>query len=104
MNKKSTKKEILARIAARKEARSAEREKANTVKFARMRRVAEEEPKEVGAALDELATAFGLMADAIEGLRTNLNLVDVDKAAKLAVRIVAARKYASGFRRIAEEQ
>jgi hypothetical protein len=84
-------------------ARRAERKAELGTKYARLRQVAAEEPKEVDAALGELAEAFGAMADGLNNLRDNLDLIQAPKTAKLAVRIAAARKYAKAFKQAAEE-
>jgi hypothetical protein len=71
--------------------------------WARLRQVAAEEPKEADAAIAELAEALGTMADSLNNLRTNLDLVEAPKTASIKVRVQAARKYAAKFRQIAEE-
>jgi hypothetical protein len=72
-------------------------------KWARLRQVAVEEPKEADGAIAELAEALGTMADSLNNLRTNLDLVEAPKTASIKIRIQAARKYAARFRQIAEE-
>jgi hypothetical protein len=71
--------------------------------WARLRQVAAEEPKEADAAIAELAEALGTMADSLNNLRTNLDLVEAPKTASIKVRVQAARKYAAKFRQIVEE-
>ena len=72
-------------------------------RWARLRHVAVEEPKEADAALAEVADALGTMADALSNLRENMDLVSPPKNASLRIRIAAARKYATRFRIMAEE-
>jgi hypothetical protein len=72
-------------------------------KWARLRQVATEEPKEADSAIAEVAEALGTMADALSNLRENLDLIEAPKTANIKVRIATARKYATAFRRIAED-
>lgn len=74
-----------------------------TDKWARLRQVAAEEAKEADAALAEVADALGTMADALSAFRENLDLIEAPKTASIKSRIESARKYASAFRRMAEE-
>jgi hypothetical protein len=74
-----------------------------TDKWARLRVVAAEDAKEVDSAVAEVADALGVMADALSNLREHLDLIEAPKSASLKVRIATARKYATAFRRIAEE-
>lgn len=97
--KKSSREVLREKIAARRKAQAEEAK----AKFARLRQVAMDEPKEVDAALSELGEALGTMADALTNLKENLDLVQAPKEAALKVRIASARKYASSFRRMAEE-
>lgn len=73
-------------------------------KWARLRQVAAEEPKEADAAIAELAEALGVMADSLHNLRTNLDLIEAPKTASVKARIIATRKYAAKFRQIANEE
>jgi hypothetical protein len=98
-DKKQAREELRKKLAARKEERKAD----NSEKYARLRQVAAEEPKEVDTALNELAEALGHMADALTGMRSRLDLIRAPKTAKMSERIAAARKYATAFRRYAEE-
>ena len=75
----------------------------NKNKWARLRQVAADEPKEAGGAIAELAEALGVMADSLQALRTNLDLTEAPKTASPKARILAARRYASRFRQIANE-
>jgi hypothetical protein len=77
--------------------------KKGSSKWARLRQVAAEEPKEADAAIAEVADALGTMADALGNLRENLDLLEAPKTANIKVRIATARKYATAFRRMAEE-
>jgi hypothetical protein len=86
------------KIAARKAT-----QKAASSKWARLRQVAAEEAKDVDSALVEVADALGTMADAMSNLREHLDLIEAPKTASLKVRIAAAHKYASTFKRLAEE-
>lgn len=79
-------------------------EKEASSKWARLRQVAVEEPKEAGAAIAELAEALGTMADSLTNLRTNLDLIEAPKTASIKTRIQAARKYAAKFRQLANEE
>lgn len=72
-------------------------------KWARLRQVAADDPKEADHALAEVAEALGTMADSLTNLRENLDLIEVPKSASIKARIANARKYANGFRRMAEE-
>jgi hypothetical protein len=72
-------------------------------KWARLRQVAAEDPKEADNALAEVADALGTMADSLTNLRENLDLIEVPKSASIKARIANARKYANGFRRMADE-
>lgn len=72
-------------------------------KWARLRQVATEEPKRADEAIAELAEALGTMADSLNNLRTNLDLVESPKTANIKARIQAARKYAAKFRHMANE-
>ena len=85
---------VTARQAARKAADS---------KWARLRQVAAEEPKDAEAAMTELGEALGCMADAMSNLRENLDLIEAPKTASLAARIAATRNYASRFKLVAEQ-
>jgi len=74
-----------------------------STKWARLRQVAAEEPKEADAAIAELAEALGIMADSLHNLRTNLDLIEAPKTASIKVRVATARKYAAKFRELASE-
>lgn len=51
-------------------------------KYAKLKRVAEEEPEELGSALGELTEAFVELAEAADALRDNLDLGEVDAPAE----------------------
>jgi len=72
-------------------------------KWARLRQIAGEEPKEADVALAEVADALGTMADALSNLRDNLDLIEAPKTASIQVRLATTKKYATAFKRIAEE-
>jgi hypothetical protein len=91
--------EILKKI----KARQAEKQAAVKAKYAKMRRVAEENAGGVESCLTNLADACAAQAEAFENLRENLDLVQAPKEASLKTRTAAARNYAKSFKRIAEE-
>lgn len=99
MDKKSMRESLREKIAARKAERLAEQKN----KYARLRQVATEEPKEVEEALTEIADALATMSEGLVNLRENLDLVKAPKTASLKVRIATARKYASSFKQVAGE-
>ena len=68
-----------------------------------MRQVAAEDAKDVDAALTEVGDALGNMADAMGNFRGHLDLIEVPKTASLKVRIATTRRYATAFRRLADE-
>jgi hypothetical protein len=84
-------------------------------KYAKLRRIAEEEPEAMGDAVSELTLAFATLADAADALAENLDLVSedklqeeveetTDKAAKLAKKAKLKNfKFAAAFKRIAME-
>lgn len=74
-----------------------------TAKYATLRRVAEEEPKELSHALGELAEAFSSLADASEALMENLDLTSAGEAAPLSEKVASRKKFASALRKIAGE-
>src|SRR5271168_3429155 len=84
-------------------ARKAEKKAAEKAKYAKMRRVAEENAGGVEKSLTNLADACAAQAEAFENLRENLDLVQAPKNAALKVRVAAANNYAKAFKRIAEE-
>jgi hypothetical protein len=94
----STKKELLKKI----EARKAARQKAAGTKFAKLRRLATEEPAEVESALGELAEALGGMSEALTNLKDNLDLGGTDSV-DIEVAKAAKNKYAKNFRRLVAE-
>lgn len=102
---KPTPREALrARIQARAEARRAgEKVKAAAKKYATLRRIAIEEPQEVGDALGQLAEGFSELGNALQSLSQNLDLAPMPATASLKARMAAKKNYASRFRRIAEE-
>lgn len=92
---------IQARAAAKK---VAEKAAAARAKFATLRRIAEEEPQEVDAALGQLAEGFADLSQALQSMSQNLDLSGgVPATASLKARLAAKKNYASRFRRIAEE-
>ncbi len=86
-------------------ARRAERQaaKAAAGKFARVKQVAAEDPQGAGEGLEQVGDAFGQLADAVQYLRENLDLVDAPAEAPLKDRIAARRAFAKNFRQIAEQ-
>jgi hypothetical protein len=100
MATEKSKREVLReKIAARK----AERKVEEGAKYARLRQVAAEEPKEVDIALTEVAEALGVMAEGLTNLRENLDFIQAPKSASIKVRVAAARKYAAAFKHTAAE-
>jgi len=95
---KASREALREKIAARKTT-----QKAASSKWARLRQVAAEEAKDVDSALVEVADALGTMADAMSNLREHLDLIEAPKTATLRVRVAAAHRYASTFKRLAEE-
>lgn len=85
------------------QARQAEKQAAIKAKYAKMRRVAEENAVGVEKSLTSLADACAAQAEAFENLRENLDLVQAPKEASLKTRTAAAAKYAKSFKRIAEQ-
>jgi hypothetical protein len=73
-------------------------------RFARLRRIAADEPQEVELALTEFGDCVSAFADSFSELKGNLDLVSPDKTASLKEKSAAKSKYASAFRRLAEEQ
>lgn len=79
-------------------------------KTANLRRIAAEEPHEVGNALDELSGLFSDIATVLSGmaretaaLKENLNLEEPGRTASIRDRVAARRNYARTLRRIANE-
>ncbi len=87
---------VLERIKARKAAK-------NDAKWATLRRVADENSPEAAEALDQLAQAFGELADRVDAFRENLDLVDAPKTASLKTRIAARRALGGRLKKYAEE-
>jgi len=89
-----------------KEIRAALREKIaarRKERYARLRQVAAEEPEQAEAGLDEMANAFGALADSVTALRENLDLVTPIASANVQAKVLARKHYAKAFRQIAEE-
>src|SRR5271157_6265857 len=91
--------EILKKIQARK----AEKQAATKAKYAKMRRVAEENAGSVETSLTNLADACAAQAEAFDALRENLDLIQAPKEASLKLKTAILRRYAKEFKRIAEE-
>lgn len=80
-------------------------------KTAGLRRIAEEEPHEVGNALQEMAGLFQDVAEVFSGLagdatslQSNLDLTEPAKTASIRDRVAARRNYARTLRRLANEE
>ena len=99
----ASREEVLKQIQARKSARAAEAAKVDAPH--KLAQIAAREPKdlEMKAALTELANFFGSIRASFLNMRDNFNLSDVPKAASLKDKIAAKRNFASGLRRVAEE-
>lgn len=95
---KASREALRKKIAARKATKGA-----SSPKWNRLRQVAAEEAKDVDSALTEVADALGNMADAMGNLREHLDLIEAPKTASLKVRVATSRRYASSFRRLADE-
>jgi hypothetical protein len=93
----------LKRVMARMAARRSER-KVKLAKFAKLRRVAAEEPEVLQKALMTVADAFREIPDSLEAFSENLDLVRPGKTASIRERVAARNRYAAAFRQIAEEQ
>jgi hypothetical protein len=84
-------------------ARRKERAEAKNVKYARLQQVAADEPEAADEGLMQLGDAFGQLAEDVEALRENLDLVEAPAEAPLEERIASRRAYAKKFREIATE-
>lgn len=80
-------------------------------RYAGLRHIAENEPHEVGNALDELAQVFGDISTIFSGLagdannfKQNLDLAEPPRTASLRDRVAARRNYAKTLRRLATEE
>jgi hypothetical protein len=87
---------VLEKIKARKAAK-------NDSKWATLRRVADENAPEAAEALDQLAQAFGELADRVDAFRENLDLVDAPVTASLKTRIAARRALGTRLKKYADE-
>ena len=72
-------------------------------KFARLRRLAEQEPGEVGAALSDLSDSFTRMASQLAALKDNLDLADLPKEASVRQKLAHKNRYGSTLKRLATE-
>lgn len=80
-------------------------------KTAYLRLIAEEEPHEVGNALDELSQLFADISEVFKGMagdfsamKDNLDLAEPGKTASIKQRVEARRNYARTLRRLANEE
>jgi len=96
--KKANREEVRKAIAARKEARKAEK----AASYEKMRACAKA-PAKFAAILDDLVMKSARQADSWDNLRANLGLVRAAKDASAKERVAAARA-ASKFAKVAEEQ
>lgn len=87
---------VIERIKARKASK-------NDAKWAKLRRVADENGPEAAEALEQLGAAFGELADRVDAFRENLDLVDAPKSASLKTRIAARRALGARFKHYAQE-
>jgi hypothetical protein len=97
MEKTKTSREILRE----KVGALAESERANV--YARMREVAAKEPRQVAAALGELAVSCGVMASQFSAMKDHLDLNEAPRTASLQARVAARKKFAAEFRRRAND-
>ena len=72
-------------------------------KYATLQRIANEEPQELGHALNEITAAFASLKEASEALTENLNLTASSDDASLSEKVASRKKYAAALRRIAGE-
>jgi len=79
-------------------------------KTANLRRIAAEEPHQVGKALDELSRLFSDISEVFKGLagdasalKENLDLAEPGKTASIRMRVQARRNYAKTLRQVANE-
>jgi len=91
--------ELLKKI----QARLNEKEATEKAKYAKLRRVAEENAGSVETSLTNLADACAAQAEAFGNLRENLDLIQAPKEASLKTRVAAARRYAKRFKMIADQ-
>ena len=97
---------LRARIKARAVAKAAAQKTITAAKkFAKLRRIAFEEPQEVDGALGQLAEGFAELSEALSQMVTNLDMGEpgIPATASLKAHIAAKKNYAARFRRIAEE-
>jgi hypothetical protein len=105
LSKITSREAIRSRIQARARAKVVmQKAAAAGKKFATLRRIAEEEPQEVDAALSQLAEGFSELSGALQSMSQNLDLGGVPTTASLKARLAAKKNYATRLRRIAEEQ
>ncbi len=71
--------------------------------YARMREVAAKEPRQVAAALGELAVSCGVMASQFSAMKDHLDLNEAPRTASLQARVSARKKFAAEFRRRATD-
>jgi hypothetical protein len=72
-------------------------------KYARLKQIAAEEPEAASEGLEQVGDAFGQLADAVQNLRENLDLVPADEGLPLKERIAAYRRFAHSFIQLADE-
>lgn len=72
-------------------------------KFATLRRIAEEEPQEVGEALSDLETSFKSLAEKLENLKDHLDVTALPKEASIRQKVAHRNTFARGLRHLAAE-
>ena len=87
-------------LASRKSPKTATKQAS---RYARLRRVARTQPKELEAALRELAASYTKVGSLLSNFRENLDLVSAPKTASVREKAAAERIYAKSFIRVAEE-
>jgi hypothetical protein len=99
-NSKKTPQEALrARIAARRQARKTEK----VAKYAQMQEVANKTPEKLEQLFASVAATANKLAYGFENLIDHLDLVRAPKGAPTNVRVAAAKNYAKGLKKLAEE-
>jgi len=72
-------------------------------KFASLRRIAEQEPQEVAAAINDLSDSFTRMASQLAALKDNLDLAEAPKEASIRQKVAHRNRYGTTLRRLATE-